>query len=187
MLRICKTCGEEKLHSDFPKKRDCRDGIKPNCKSCFNKSRPSRAGCEASKNQWQRWYQENKDVLLQRRKANPKIKEYAKHRYKEKSELIRAQQKEYKKQPNAKALHANREGKRRALKLKATPEWLSEDHKQEITNLYWLAQDLQVITGESYHVDHIVPLQGKKVCGLHVPWNLQVLPADINLSKSNKF
>ncbi len=67
-----------------------------------------------------------------------------------------------------------------------TPSWLTKEQLQEIENIYFLARDCKVTTGEPYEVDHIVPINGKDVCGLHVPWNLQVLPRDINSSKSNK-
>lgn len=76
--------------------------------------------------------------------------------------------------------------RRRASKIKATPDWLTEDDLNEIKYMYSLARDAKTLTGEDYHVDHIVPLKGKSVCGLHVPWNLQVLPAYINLSKGNR-
>lgn len=68
---------------------------------------------------------------------------------------------------------------------KAIPPWLTEAQKQEIADLYWLSRDACLTTGERYEVDHIIPLIGKDICGLHVPWNLQVLPADLNRKKSN--
>ena len=80
-----------------------------------------------------------------------------------------------------------KDARRRAATLKAQPLWLSEDHKQQIEDVYTLARDCELVSGQKYHVDHVVPLQGKAVCGLHVPWNLEVLPADINVKKGNKF
>jgi hypothetical protein len=76
--------------------------------------------------------------------------------------------------------------KRRAVKLKATPDWLTKEDIQQMEQFYTQAQKLKSVTGQEYHVDHIVPLQGENVCGLHVPWNLQVIPAKENISKSNK-
>ena len=69
----------------------------------------------------------------------------------------------------------------------ATPPWLTKEHKKLISDLYLHAEDCFVTSGEQYQVDHIVPLKGKDVCGLHVPWNLQILPSDLNLKKSNRF
>ena len=74
--------------------------------------------------------------------------------------------------------------KRRAQKLQATPVWA--DHGA-IEALYTDAQRVQDLLGIEMHIDHIIPLQGELVCGLHVESNLQVIPAILNLKKSNKF
>lgn len=66
---------------------------------------------------------------------------------------------------------------RRARKLLATPKW---SERQQIKNFYKACPD-------GYHVDHIVPLQGAIVSGLHVLANLQYLPAAINISKGNRY
>jgi hypothetical protein len=67
--------------------------------------------------------------------------------------------------------------KRRAKKLKATPPWVNF---KDITEIYNNCPP-------GYHVDHIIPLVNKNVCGLHVPWNLQILPASENLRKHNHY
>ncbi len=76
--------------------------------------------------------------------------------------------------------------KRRAAQLEATPKWLTENQRLEIEQIYIQASELSWLSEGGLHVDHIVPLQGKEVRGLHVPWNLQILPAPLNFSKSNK-
>lgn len=67
--------------------------------------------------------------------------------------------------------------KRRAKKYSATPSWADLD---QIKNIY-------ANCPKGYHVDHIIPLQGVLVSGLHVPENLQYLPAKENISKGNKY
>lgn len=80
---------------------------------------------------------------------------------------------------------AAKTAKRRAAKLNATPTWLCKQQLEDIQAFYTVAKKLENVCSVKYHVDHIIPLQGKKVCGLHVPWNLQLLESSLNLSKSN--
>jgi hypothetical protein len=75
--------------------------------------------------------------------------------------------------------------KRYAAKLKRTPQWLTKDHWKQINNFYLEAADRQKVTGIKYEVDHIEPLQGENVSGLHVPWNLQILTKSENCKKGN--
>jgi hypothetical protein len=83
--------------------------------------------------------------------------------------------------------YAAKRAKRRAIKLQATPKWLSKSDFIAIECKYSLASMFTKCSGVSHAVDHIVPLQGKTVCGLHVPWNLQVITVIDNLQKGNKF
>jgi hypothetical protein len=62
----------------------------------------------------------------------------------------------------------------------ATPKWLTEDDLKQMRKTY---RDAQV---RRWEVDHIVPLRGKVVCGLNVPWNLQILSPQLNRKKGNE-
>ncbi len=76
---------------------------------------------------------------------------------------------------------------RKALIKNRAPRWLSKEQLDNISNIYKECKFISDSTGIPHHVDHIVPLMGEAVSGLHVPWNLRIIPAQENLSKSNSF
>ena len=76
--------------------------------------------------------------------------------------------------------------KRKSAKLLRTPKWLTEDDIWLIKEAYDLAALRTKMFGFSWHVDHVVPLQGKSVSGLHVPTNLRVIPGVENIRKGNR-
>ena len=69
----------------------------------------------------------------------------------------------------------------------AVPNWLTLEQKKEIRKLHLKQRQIRDTQNKEYHIDHIVPLNGETVCGLHVPWNLQLIPEKENLSKSNNW
>ena len=77
--------------------------------------------------------------------------------------------------------------KRRAAKLKRIPSWSSASDIKYMEALYSSTQRITRCTGIQFHVDHIIPLQGQLVSGLHTPSNLQIISSYLNLSKHNKF
>jgi len=77
--------------------------------------------------------------------------------------------------------------KRHVSKINRTPVWTSETDIWMMKEIYELCELRTRLTGISWHVDHIIPLQGVCVSGLHTPYNLQVIPAMENIKKGNKF
>jgi hypothetical protein len=72
---------------------------------------------------------------------------------------------------------------RRAREANAMPQWVD---RAALDAIYAERERLVRETGVQYHVDHMEPLGGEDVCGLHVPWNLQIIPALENSRKSNR-
>jgi len=66
----------------------------------------------------------------------------------------------------------------------AWPDWCAEDPR--FREIYKRAEYLRSI-GRDVQVDHIVPIKSEIVCGLHVPWNLQIISTQENLRKSNNW
>lgn len=91
----------------------------------------------------------------------------------------------YRKRNKTKILAKTR--KRQVAQLQRTPAWLATDDFWLMEQAYELAALRTQMLGYAWHVDHILPLQGKRVSGLHVPQNLSVIPAVQNYKKHNRF
>ena len=126
---------------------------------------------EASKKAGKKYYENNKEVVkLRALSRSPEdITKYRKTWKKANPELVLANDKH-----------------RRTKHKQATPKWLTQEHKTEIKQFYLDAMLVSKVTGVPYAVDHIVPLRGELVSGLHVPWNLAVITREENSKKSNK-
>ena len=138
-----------------------------------------------------KWQAENKERIRERsRKWHAQAENKEKHSersrkyYTENKEKIREVQRHWIKANPSKINEYS--ANRRATKLNATPAWLTDKQKEKTAKIYAKAAAMEKRTGVKHHVDHIVPLQGENVCGLHVPWNLQVLTATQNRSKGNR-
>lgn len=121
------------------------------------------------------------DSLIRRRKH---YQNWQKSNYENNKETQLKWHKKY--AENNRQIYNAKNAKRRSAKIQRVPSWLTKEHAEHIKDLYVIAKMFQMYTGQEYHVDHIVPLQGKNVSGFHAPWNLQVIPAKENLSKGNK-
>jgi hypothetical protein len=120
--------------------------------------------------------------LNSKNKYREDYESYHKEYYKNNKHIVLSKRKAYA-QKNSDRINALI-AKRRHSKDMRTPAWAN---LELIRKVYEKCKVTTNRTGVKHHVDHIVPLHSDLVCGLHVHYNLQILPASENCSKSNKF
>ncbi len=161
-MKICNKCQTTKPFTEFRPHKETKDKLTTYCKPCLRE-------------QVRNWIKTNKEYI------NLWQKDY---RNKNKQK-INASQKKWRNNNKGKKNADN--SFRNASQLQRTPKWLTKEQKQEIKQFYVMASELKEVFPWTQCVDHIVPLRGKDVCGLHVPWNLQILSAKENMEKGNRY
>lgn len=191
-FKTCGKCGIRKPASGYYRQSMSRDGLASQCKECsdarakaWRASNPDRARAIRS-----RWKALNPDeVRRQSREShqrNPEKSAARKKLYRQKfPEVEKLSNGAWRAENHHRILAAN--AARRAARKMAAPPWLNESHQDRIRLTYLLASVLSKATGVRHHVDHVIPLCGEIVCGLHVPWNLKAIPAADNIAKRNHF
>lgn len=160
--------------------------------NAWKKANPIKVNAVANKS----YYKHHKKILAKCKEKNAipevaaKRNEYASNYYHERKDIPEFKKKNLKKALDWQNQHPDkaraRNARREASKIQATPSWLTEYQMLQIEFMYTCAAYIEWCTGQKYHVDHIIPLNGKHVRGLHVPYNLQILPAIENIKKGNR-
>ena len=167
----CNQCKLALPYSEFGSDKSTASGRSYACKTC-NSSRVKEYfdqgdNREKQKERTKQYYKDNK----------PKLQEYYKKYNEDNAEQVAAQKLAWANTPEGRAKRNHANAKYRAAKLKRTPSWADLDAIQEF---YFNCP-------EGYEVDHIIPLQGEKVSGLHTLENLQYLTQYENRSKNNSY
>ena len=173
-MKTCTKCSEQKMLSEFKKDSSKKDGLSSSCKQCFKAAWKNNYQNIAEKHRLKskKYASENKE----------KISQYHKDWYKENTESEKQRTKKWRQENNGWANFLRTNSKPRYKK--AIPSWA--DH-EKMKAFYVEADRLSSETGIKYSVDHIVPIKGKFVSGLHVEYNLQVIKLTDNIIKHNHF
>lgn len=165
MTKHCAKCDSIKPREDFGSNVGRNDGLSVYCKPC---TREYMASKDYDKQRW----------LLHRDREIERNKQYRAANAAREIERCRAKAKRLRSERPDVVNAANKA--RKAAQRRAIPKWADMDH---IRLIYAKARELSQAFGIDMQVDHIVPLRGKTVCGLHTPANLQLLAAGLNHKK----
>ena len=196
MTKLCKKCGEvkEKSLDFFYAHPQAKDGFHSWCKVCHAKWRVENR--EKRIEQMKTWVASNLDYVKQEQAKH--YQENRLHRIdgvKKRAALLaddpveKAKKSAYGKKWRSENPHKNRkkEANRRAKKEQRTPIWFDEFDEFVMQQAAELATIREKVIGGKWHIDHVIPLYGKVVSGLHVAANFEVVPQKYNVRKSNKF
>ena len=171
--KYCKHCSQVLSFDYFCSDKSRWDDMSLKCNNCLAGYR------EDNYKEYYKQYAKN-----YRKENDDKLKIYGQQYREENKEKEKMRHKKYQKENPHKGAAKTR--KYLAAKLNRTPKWLTKQHLIELDDIYWCARESERILGYKHHVDHIIPLQGQNVSGLHVPWNLQILTQTENIRKSNR-
>jgi len=166
-MKTCTRCQAVKSYELFYKQAvNSKDGYQAHCKACDNARKKN-------------WALKNPELAVAYRKTSDI------NRYKNYKSKVQEKNKNWKINNPSKV--AALDAKRRAAINLRKPIWFTNEDHWMVEEAYELARLRTQIFKFSWHVDHIYPLQGGLVSGLHVPTNLQVIPGVDNVRKANRF